>query len=143
MTWRHGVVLLLAAGAVQASTLMYDATTPLLRFLTRNTPDMSVYLVITVVLAVVVAGLAVTWKMNWYLLLLLAWRAAIRPGSAHRGLRRTGALRGRGSSCGLRTYTFPRSRRAKASRPRPPHRNIRKHQGAEYAPAKNHHQCRR
>ncbi len=72
LTWSHGVVLLLAAGAVQASTLMYDATSPPARFAGPRSPDTLVYLVLSVVLAVAAAGLAVAVKINGYFLLLLA-----------------------------------------------------------------------
>jgi len=69
MTWRHGAVLLLAAAAVQASTLMYDATSPPVW---PSSPATPVYLVISVVLAVAAATLTVALKMNRYFLVLLA-----------------------------------------------------------------------
>ncbi len=72
MNWRHGVVLLVAAAAVQVSTLMYDAKSPPVRFLARRPPDTTVYLVGSIVLAVTVVSLAVAWKLNRYFLLLLA-----------------------------------------------------------------------
>jgi len=71
LTWRHGIVLLLVAAAVQASTLMYDATSSFVSFLTRNSPEGAVYFVISVVLAAAAAGLAAAWRMNRYFLLLL------------------------------------------------------------------------
>lgn len=71
MTWRHGVVLLLAAAAVQVSALRYDAT--FFRWsLTPSAPATRVYLVTGIVLAAAAAGLAVAWRMNRYFLLLLA-----------------------------------------------------------------------
>jgi hypothetical protein len=72
MNWGHGVALLLAAAAVQASTLSYDAMSPFVRFATPRPPGTSVYLVTSVVLAVVVVSLAVVLRMSRYFLLLLA-----------------------------------------------------------------------
>jgi hypothetical protein len=72
LTWGHGVVLLLAAGAVQASTLQYDATTGIARFLSPGPPDTTIYFVITVVLAVAALIVAVILRLNRYFLLLLA-----------------------------------------------------------------------
>ncbi len=71
MTWRQGAVLLLAAAAVQVSTLWYDAASPPVGVLTPGSLA-PVYLVISVVLAVAAAGLAVALKVNRYFLLLLA-----------------------------------------------------------------------
>jgi len=73
LTWRHGVVLLLAAAAVQVSTLQYDATTGLARFLSpRPLPDTTIYFVISIVLAVAALVVAVVLRLNRYFLLLLA-----------------------------------------------------------------------
>ena len=66
------MVLLLAAGAVQASTLQYDATTGIARFLSPGPPDTTIYFVITVVLAVAALIVAVILRLNRYFLLLLA-----------------------------------------------------------------------
>ena len=52
MTWHHGVVLLVAAAAVQASTLLSDATRPPLMFLAPGSSGTSVYFAVSVVLAV-------------------------------------------------------------------------------------------
>jgi hypothetical protein len=71
LSWRHGIVLLLVAAAVQASTLMYDATSPFVRFLAQNPLDGAGYFVVSVVLAAAAATLAVAWRMNRYFLLLL------------------------------------------------------------------------
>lgn len=75
MNWGHGVVLLLiavaVAVAVQVSTLRYDATSGPAQFLTLVPPHTLVYLVVSVVLAVVAASLTVVLKMNRYFLLLL------------------------------------------------------------------------
>jgi hypothetical protein len=71
LTWGHGIVLLLAAGAVQASTLRYDATTPIMGTLSHDaTPSVS--LVVTVVLAVAALAVAGLLRVNRYFLLLLA-----------------------------------------------------------------------
>jgi hypothetical protein len=72
LTWGHGVVLLLAAGAVQASTLQYDATTGITRFLSPGPRDTTVYFVISAVLAVAALIVAVILRLNRYFLLLLA-----------------------------------------------------------------------
>ena len=72
LTWGHGVVLLLAAGAVQASTLQYDATDGIARFLSPGPPDTTVYFVISVALAVAALTMAVILRLNRYFLLLLA-----------------------------------------------------------------------
>jgi hypothetical protein len=72
LTWLHGAVLLLAAAAVQVSTLMYDAMSPLTRILTRTPPDTTVYVAVSVALAVAAASLAVVFRLNRYFLLFLA-----------------------------------------------------------------------
>jgi hypothetical protein len=70
LNWRHGVVLLVAAAAVQASTLMYDAVTFPARMVIRS-PDITAYLVISIALTLVAAFLAVALKLSRYLWLLL------------------------------------------------------------------------
>ncbi len=65
------VVLFPAALAVQVSTLMYAATSPLARFFFQRLPDMSTYATISILLAVGVVGLSVIMRMDRYLLLLL------------------------------------------------------------------------
>jgi hypothetical protein len=70
LTWGHGAVLLLAAGAVQASTLRYDATARIMGILSREAP--SIYLIITIVLAAAALVVAALLRMNRYFLLLLA-----------------------------------------------------------------------
>lgn len=73
LTWGHGVVLLLAAGAVQASTLLYDSTSGLVRFLSARPPLMWAYFGTAVVLAVAALIVAVILRLNrWFLLLLAA-----------------------------------------------------------------------
>jgi hypothetical protein len=72
LTWGHGVVLFLAAGAVQASTLLYDATNGPAQILSPRPPDTGIYLVISMVLAVAAVITAVVVRMNRYFLLLLA-----------------------------------------------------------------------
>jgi len=73
LTWRHGVVLLLAAAAAQAATLMYDVTSPLARIVSpRPLPDTFRYFLASVVLAVAALIVAVIVRMNRYFLLLLA-----------------------------------------------------------------------
>lgn len=70
VTWRHWAVLLPAAACVQASTLMLDAST--MRAMLPQLIDLSGYLVLSVVLAAVTVGLAVTLKLNRSFLLLAA-----------------------------------------------------------------------
>jgi len=72
MTWGQGAVLLVAAAAVQLSTLLYDASGLLAGVLTRGSSPAPVYLAVSIVLAVTAACLAVALKMNRYFLLLLA-----------------------------------------------------------------------
>jgi len=72
VNWRYGVVLLVVAAAVQVSTLMYDAMRPPWVFLAPSTGRMAVYLAGSVVLTVAAVVLTVVWKLNRYLLLLLA-----------------------------------------------------------------------
>jgi hypothetical protein len=57
LTRGHGVALLLAAAAVQASTLLYDTADPILRIISPRPPETLIYFLVTVVLAV--AALAV------------------------------------------------------------------------------------
>jgi hypothetical protein len=81
VTWRYGIVLLVAAGAIQVSTVAYHAMSPF--WLRAAMPPSAglLYLAGSVVLAVAVVVLAVVWKLNWYFLLLLAvmsWPYAIQ-----------------------------------------------------------------
>ena len=71
MTWGQGAVLLVAAAAVQVSTLWYAAASPPVGVLTRGSLA-PLYFVISAVLALAAVGLAVALKMNRYFLLLLA-----------------------------------------------------------------------
>jgi hypothetical protein len=70
--WGHMVVLLLAAAAVQASTLLYWATTPMARIGFLRPPGTTAYLVISVVLGAAAVCLAVVLRVDLYFLLLLA-----------------------------------------------------------------------
>ena len=71
MGWGHVAVLLLAAAAVQVSTLLYDAASPPVSFVTPRSLA-AVYFAVSVVPAVAAAGVTVAVKMNRYFLLLLA-----------------------------------------------------------------------
>jgi hypothetical protein len=68
LTWGHGLVLLLAAGAVQA----YGAASGPAQILSARPPDTGTYLVISIVLAVAAVIVAVVVRMNRYFLLLFA-----------------------------------------------------------------------
>jgi hypothetical protein len=72
LTWGHGAVLLLLAGAAQASTLLYDATGPFMPFFSPSPPNTGIYFMISIVLAVAALIVAVVLRMNRYFLLLLA-----------------------------------------------------------------------
>ena len=72
LTWRHGAVLLLAAAAAQVSTMMYDAMSPVTWILARTPPGTTVYVAVSVALAVAVPSLAVVFRLNRYFLLFLA-----------------------------------------------------------------------
>lgn len=72
LTWRHGIVLLLAAAAVQVSTAMYDAMSPITQILARTSPGITVYFAVSVALAAAAAILAVVFRLNRYFLPLLA-----------------------------------------------------------------------
>jgi hypothetical protein len=65
------MVLFLAAVAVQVSTLMYAATSPLARIFFPRPPDVSTYATISILLAVAVVGLSVIMRLDRYLLPLL------------------------------------------------------------------------
>ena len=81
VTWRHGVVLLVGAAAIQVSTFLYDTVGFPGRFLHPQLPAVTLYLAGSVVLAVAAVVLAAVWKLNRYLLLLLAamlWPYAIQ-----------------------------------------------------------------
>ena len=80
VNWRYGVVLLVAAGAVQVSTVAYNAMTPFWRR-AMFPPEVTIYLAGSVVLAAAVLAAAVMWKLNWSFLLILAamsWPYAIQ-----------------------------------------------------------------
>lgn len=73
MRWGHGVALLLIAVAVQISTIRYDMLAGPGRFLLGpGRADTAPYTAASVALAVIAAGLMVVFKLNRYLLLLLA-----------------------------------------------------------------------
>jgi hypothetical protein len=73
VNWGHGVVLLLTAAAVQFSTLWSQTTSGFAgRWISPASTLATPFLVISIVLAVIAAGLAVAWKVNRYFLLLLA-----------------------------------------------------------------------
>ena len=77
-TWRHGVMLLLAAGSLQAFALWYDVTTPpYYRWLFLPHPGVTGYLVTGAMLAVAALVLAVVFRLNRYF--LLAFAAACYP----------------------------------------------------------------
>jgi hypothetical protein len=89
VNWGHGVVLLLVAAAVQVSTLRYDATSGPAVVFGPPPAKTTVYLVVSVVLAVAAVALAVVLKMNRYFLLLFlallypyAMELALSPGSS-------------------------------------------------------------
>jgi len=84
LNWRHGVMLLLAAVAIEALELVYDASSPDARtaVLVRATAHSSLwkdgrqpgiwgYVIAAVVLGAVAAGLAVAFRLSRYFLLLL------------------------------------------------------------------------
>lgn len=72
VTWRHGVVLLLAAGAFQAFALWYAATAEHPLFLVRlASPAFPGYLVAGLVLVIGAVVLAMIFHLNRYFLLVL------------------------------------------------------------------------
>ena len=71
VTWRHAVVLLLAAGAVQGFALWYAATARRIWAQLPN-PSVRVYLGVGVALAVAAVVLAVVLRLNRYFLLVFA-----------------------------------------------------------------------
>ncbi len=74
-------MLAVAAAAVHVSTFRYDMSTVPGRLAARQPSAATFYLAGSVVLAVAVVVLAVVWKLNPYLLLLLAamfWPYAIQ-----------------------------------------------------------------
>jgi len=71
VNWGHGVLLLLTAAAVQISTLTFDTTGPQVSVVPSPRVN-AVYLVISVMLAVAAVSMAVTMKVNRYVLPLLA-----------------------------------------------------------------------
>jgi hypothetical protein len=81
VNWRLVVVLVLAAAAVHVSTFRYDTMTFPGRLVVPQASTVPVYLAASVGLAVAAVALAVVWKLNRYLLLLLAamfWPYAIQ-----------------------------------------------------------------
>jgi hypothetical protein len=72
LTWRHAAVLLLAAAAVQVSTMMYQAMSPITRLLAGTPPGTTVYFGVSVMLAVAAVSLAAVFRLNRYFLLFLA-----------------------------------------------------------------------
>ncbi len=72
MNWRYAVVLLVAAGAVQLSTFLYNTMSPFWRRLAGPSSGMTLCLAGSIVLAAAVVVLALIWKLSRYLLLLLA-----------------------------------------------------------------------
>lgn len=69
--WKHAVVLVLAAGAVHVSTIMVTLTW-LPKWLLAARPATNAYLLTAALLAAAAAGLAAAFRLNRYLLLLLA-----------------------------------------------------------------------
>jgi hypothetical protein len=72
LSWCHGVVLLLATAAVQASTMCYEYEGTALRDYEIVHPHSTGLLVSGLVLAALAVGVAVALRVNWYLLLWLA-----------------------------------------------------------------------
>jgi hypothetical protein len=72
LTWRYGIVLALCLAAIAVSTLLYDAASPVTRFLGGVRPDSAVYLAVSAALAAVAAALAASFRLNGYFLLFLA-----------------------------------------------------------------------
>jgi hypothetical protein len=81
------VLLLLAAAAVEISTLVTSTITPQFS-ITPMPPANTVYLAISVVLAVAAVGMAVAAKVKWHVLLLLA--ALLYPYAVQLGFVATG-----------------------------------------------------
>ncbi|HEY1640536.1 MAG TPA: hypothetical protein VGG35_07610 [Streptosporangiaceae bacterium] len=76
VTWRHGLVLALAAAAVQASALADDRASPLLRFAGLHRPGAASYAVAVALGAAAVLA-AILLRLNAYLVVVLA--AAVYP----------------------------------------------------------------
>jgi hypothetical protein len=76
VNWRHGVMLLLAAGSFQAFAIWYAVTAPSL-FWRLPHPGIAGYLITGTVLAVAALVLAVVFRLNRYF--LLAFAAACYP----------------------------------------------------------------
>jgi hypothetical protein len=70
--WQHAIVLVLAAAAVQVSTIVVTRTWVLPFFGQQARPTAYSYLVIAAALGVASAGLAATFRLNEYFLLMLA-----------------------------------------------------------------------
>jgi hypothetical protein len=81
VNWRVAVVLAVTAAAVHVSTFRYDMMTFPARLLAPQPSVATVYLAVSVVLAVAAVVLTVVWKLSPYFLLLLAamvWPYAIQ-----------------------------------------------------------------
>jgi hypothetical protein len=72
VTWRHAIVLALCLAAVQVSTVMYDAASPLTQVLARTPPRGAVYFAVSVALAAAAVALAMLFRLNRCFLLFLA-----------------------------------------------------------------------
>jgi hypothetical protein len=72
LTWRHGIVFAVGLAALEVSTLMYDAASPLTRIFTRMAVHTTAYLAVSVSLAAAAVALAAAFRLNGYLLLFLA-----------------------------------------------------------------------
>ncbi len=72
VNWRYGVVLLVAAGAVQVSAFLYHAMSPFWPGQAGRSSEVTLYLAGSIVLAAAAVVLALVWKLSRYLLLLLA-----------------------------------------------------------------------
>jgi hypothetical protein len=70
--WQHAVVLVLAAAAVHVSTIVVSRTGFLPLFLRAARPSATGYLLVAVLLIAAAAALATVFRLNGYLLLLLA-----------------------------------------------------------------------
>jgi hypothetical protein len=70
--WQHAVVFVLAAAAVEVTTIMVSRTGILRFFLVVARQNANGYLLVAVLLAAAAAALAAVFRLNGYLLLLLA-----------------------------------------------------------------------
>jgi hypothetical protein len=72
LTWRHGIVLALCLAAIAVSTLLYDAASPVTRFVVGMPHSSAVYFAVSTALAAVAMALAALFRLNGYFLLFLA-----------------------------------------------------------------------